>query len=135
MQKAVFSIINYQFDRVLIDLNNHTSKDLSLAFDTRGIYDAGNSSFELQFVVKVANKEAGNPFAEVSCKGNFKFENVATFDEIPDFFYRNSIAILFPYVRAYLSLITTQANVPGIILPTLNLSNLETELKKNTITK
>ncbi len=135
MQKAAFSIINYQFDKVQIDLNNHKSKDLALAFETKGLYDNENSTFELQFVVNVSNKVAENPFVEISCKGNFKFENVSSFEEIPDFFYRNSIAILFPYVRAYLSLVTTQANVPGIILPTLNLSNLETELKSNTTTK
>lgn len=135
MQKAAFSIINYQFDRVQIDLNNHKSKDLALAFETKGLYDNENSTFELQFVVNVSNKVAENPFVEISCKGIFKFENVSSFEEIPDFFYRNSIAILFPYVRAYLSLVTTQANVPGIILPTLNLSNLETELKNNTTTK
>jgi preprotein translocase subunit SecB len=135
MVKAAFSIINYQFDRVQIDLNNHKSKDLSLAFKTKGLYDSKNSTFELHFVINVANKEAENPFVEISCKGTFKFENVSIFEEIPDFFYRNSIAILFPYVRAYLSLVTTQANVPGIILPTLNLSNLETELKTNTTTK
>jgi len=53
-------------------------------------------------------------------------------EDIPDFFYKNSIAILFPYLRAYLSLVTTQANVPGIILPTYNLSGLEEELRSNT---
>ncbi len=132
MQKAAFSIINYQFDKVLIDLSNHNSKDLSLSFDTSGIYFNENQNFELRFVVKVTQNTEATPFAEISCKGTFKFENIESFESIPEFFYRNSIAILFPYVRAYLSLVTTQANVPGIILPTLNLSNLETELKRNT---
>jgi preprotein translocase subunit SecB len=135
MQKAAFSIINYQFDRVQIDLNNHKSKELALAFETNGLYDSETSTFLLQFVVKVANKESEAPFVEVSCKGNFKFDNVSNLEEIPDFFYRNCIAILFPYVRAYVSMVTTQANVPGIILPTLNLTNLETELRKNTTSK
>lgn len=135
MQKAAFSIIDYQFDKVQIDLNNHKSKDLAVSFDTKGLYYNDNSTFELQFIVNVSNKESKNPFVEVSCKGIFKFDNVSNFEEIPDFFYRNSIAILFPYVGAYLSLVTTQANVPGIILPTYNLSNLENKLKSNTITK
>lgn len=135
MQKAAFSIINYQFDKVSIDLSNHNSKDLSLSFDTSGIYFNESKNFELRFVVKVSQNTDATPFAEISCKGTFKFENTESFDNIPEFFYRNSIAILFPYVRAYLSLVTTQANVPGIILPTLNLSNLENELKRNTIQK
>lgn len=68
----------------------------------------------------------------INCKGLFEFKNVETIEDIPDFFYKNSIAILFPYVRAYISLVTTQANVPGIILPTYNLSNLEEKLRNNT---
>ena len=36
MQKAAFSIINYQFDKVSIDLSNHNNKDLSLSFDGGG---------------------------------------------------------------------------------------------------
>jgi uncharacterized membrane protein len=47
MQNAAFSIINYQFDKVQIDLNNHKSKDLKLAFETKGLYNNENSTFEL----------------------------------------------------------------------------------------
>ena len=60
MQKAAFSIINYQFDKVSIDLNNHNSKDLSLSFDTSGIYFDENQNFELRFVVKVAQNTDKN---------------------------------------------------------------------------
>jgi preprotein translocase subunit SecB len=135
MQKAAFQITNYQFDQVQIDLGNHTSKELSVNFETSGLFEKENNTFELKFVVKVSTQETENPFVKISCKGFFKFENVSTFEEIPEFFFRNCIAILFPYVRAYLSLVTTQANVPGIILPTLNLSHLESELRRNTIVK
>ena len=136
MQKASFSIVNYQFDKVSIDLSNHKNSNLSTSFDTNGIFITEESIYELTFVVKVFNQEdRENPFVSVRCKGVFKFENVSTLDEIPDFFYKNSIAILFPYVRAYISLVTTQANVPGIILPTYNLSNLEEGLRKNTSIK
>jgi len=135
MQKAIFSIINYQFDKVLIDLANQTDEELNLSFDTRGIFYIEKSVFELIFKVSVNNNNSNNSFVEVQCKGMFKIEQCSKLDEIPDFFFRNSIAILFPYVRAYVSLITTQANISGIILPTLNLSGLEMELKKNTTQK
>jgi preprotein translocase subunit SecB len=136
MQNASFSIVNYQFDKVSIDLTNHKNANLSTFFDTSGIFISENSIYELTFLVKVFNNEdKENPFISVRCKGIFKFENVSTLDQIPDFFYRNCIAILFPYVRAYISLVTTQANVPGIILPTYNLSNLEEGLRKNTSIK
>ena len=134
MQKAAFSVINYQFNKVEIDITNHKTNELSLSFYTSGVYSKDASSYELTFAVSVFNaNEKDKPFVMVQCKGVFSFENVTSFEEIPDFFYKNSIAILFPYVRAYVSLVTTQANVPGVILPTLNLSSLEDELRRNTI--
>lgn len=136
MQKAAFSIINYQFEKVNIDLSNHSSSELSLKFDTHGLYENTNKVFEVTFLVSIFNAEnVDTPFVSVQCRGIFKFENIDSFEDIPEFFYRNSIAILFPYVRAYISLVTTQANVPGIILPTYNLSSLEEDLRKNTIQK
>lgn len=136
MQKAAFSIINYQFDKVNINLSNRTSNDLTLKFVTSGIYLNQDTTFELTFSVNVFNNDnLDNPFVFIQCVGIFQFENIDSFENIPEFFYRNSIAILFPYVRAYISLVTTQANVPGIILPTYNLSSLEEDLRKNTIQK
>lgn len=136
MQKAAFSIINYQFEKVNIDLSNHSSSELSLKFDTHGLYENTNKVFEVTFLVSIFNAEnVDTPFVSVQCRGIFQFENIDSFEDIPEFFYRNSIAILFPYVRAYISLVTTQANVPGIILPTYNLSSLEEDLRKNTIQK
>jgi len=135
MQPAAFSLENYQFDKVNIDLENHKSKELNLSFDTKGIFNKKTKKFELIFKVAIKQSENDSPFVEIRCKGLFNFENVTKINDIPDFFYRNSIAILFPYLRTYLSLVTTQANVPGIILPTLNLSGLESELRRNTTQK
>lgn len=135
MQDAAFSIINYQFDKVEIDLSHHKSDELSVSFDIQGVYTQEIAQYELIFSVKVGHNDDEIPFAKVQCKGMFEFENVSNLDDIPDFFYTNSVAILFPYLRAYLSLVTTQANVPGIILPTYNLSNLKDKLKENTTQK
>lgn len=135
MQAAAFKLDNYLFDKIIINLDNHKSKELELNFDTSGIFFNDTKKFELIFNVSVFNDDKTNIFAEIRCKGIFSFENVNEFDDIPDFFYRNSIAILFPYVRSYLSIVTTQANVPGIILPTFNLSGLENKLRKNTTQK
>lgn len=130
MPQAVFSIKNYYFDKVNIDLTEKPDNNLSLSFFPSGVYNNETKEFELAFVVKVSCR-GHEPFITVSCKGIFKFDNVVGFDAIPDFFYNNSIAILFPYLRGYVSMITTQANIPGIILPTLNLTTLGGELKKN----
>jgi len=132
MQSASFSIINYQFDKVYINLHNYKKEDdLGILFQPKGVFQKDKKIFELIFLVSLQHKNT-EPFVRINCKGLFKFKDVETIEDIPDFFYKNSIAILFPYVRSYISLVTTQANVPGIILPTYNLSSLEEKLRNNT---
>lgn len=62
-------------------------------------------------------------------------DNVKTIDEIPDYFYANSIAIVYPYLRAFVSTLTLQSNAKPMVLPTMNLSSLEGDLRKNTSQK
>ena len=52
--------------------------------------------------------------------------------DIPEYFYPNSLAIVFPYVRAFVSTITLQANMQPVVLPTINLMGLTEELKEKT---
>jgi len=133
MQKAAFSILKYSFDKVSIDLSNYKSLDLKLQFDTSGVYVQTESVYSLVFTVKAfCSEKIDSNFIEIRCIGVFKFEEPTDFENIPDFFYRNCIAILFPYVRAFVSMVTIQANVPPVMLPTLNLSALEDVLKQNT---
>ena len=137
MEKASFSINNYLFDKVTLNLENQISKDVSLSFDTQGVFDDSDKTYELIFSVSAFNEEqtVENPFVKIRCRGTFVFENVQSLEDIPSYFYRNSIAILFPYVRAYISVISSQANIPGIILPTMNLTSLESELRTSTKVK
>lgn len=132
LPRAAFSLANYVFDKLSIDLTEVSGKELAISFETNGVLRKDDSSYKLVFNVRVFSKNVSRPFIELRCTSTFKFQEMIEMDSIPDFFYNNSIAILFPYVRAYLSLVTTQANIPGIILQTLNLSSLGGELKKNT---
>ncbi len=136
VQKAAFYISDYYFEKVILDVNNNPNSDeLSVSFLTSGEYNRHDKSYDLRFTVDVGDEgtnQSKDIFVSVSCVGKFIFDNVNSISEIPEFFYVNSIALLFPYVRAYISLITTQANTKGVILPTLNLSSLGEELKRNT---
>lgn len=136
-KRASFSIDKYYFDQVHINMNNRTSDKLFVDFQPSGIFNTGNKQYTLtfNFTAQSSDKKEIKPFVEVNCVGVFIFKEVNTIDDIPEFFYRNSIAILFPFMRAYVSMVTNQANVNPIMLPTLNLSSLETPLKENTIVK
>lgn len=136
MQRASFNIINYQFRKFILNLDNLENQEFKIKFETSGVYVSENKTFELKFQAIIFNGDNQNtPIIDATCIGVFQFENIEHFEEIPEFFYRNSIAILFPYLRAYISIVTTQANLSGIILPTYNLSSLEEDLRKSTLSK
>ena len=86
----------------------------------------------MNFDVKVECKNTGTEVINVSCVALFSFGSPVTVAEIPEFFYPNSLAIVFPYIRAFVSTISLQANVTPVVLPTVNLMGLTEDLKKQT---
>jgi preprotein translocase subunit SecB len=70
--------------------------------------------------------------ADFEMVGNFMFSDFEGIDNAKSIFYINAPAILFPYVRAYISTITNLSGNDTITLPTLNLSSLGSILKENT---
>lgn len=135
MNKAAFYLDNYRFEKVYIDFSKKTSNDLDISFDPKGIFDGEKNEFKL--IIKFSSKsgQSKENFVEIECHSIFKFEENTEFEEIPTYFYRNSIAIIFPYIRAFIGSVTLQANIPPLVLPTLNLSALEIPLKENTSQK
>jgi len=135
MQPASFQLSDYQFSKVELDNSFLKNNDINISFDVSGEYTEETGIYELKFTANARSEGEEIGFITVVCKAKFNFENVASLSEIPDYFYQNAVAIVFPYVRAYISLVTTQANLRSIILPTLNLSQLTTPLKGNTTLK
>ena len=138
MDKVVFSLIGYKFNHVSLNLDNIPSNaSFDLEFTPKGEYVQSEGLYNLDFIFKAWEKgeEQSNPKILVNCVASFKFKENISLAEIPNFFYPNSIAILFPYVRAFVSTLTLQANIKPILLPTLNLSSLQDILRENTTTK
>ncbi len=133
MNKATFSLEQYRFEKIEIDFSKKESNDLEIGFNPTGKFDTDKAIYELNFEFLAHNGNPEQAFVLIECIAIFKFEDGISFEDIPPYFYRNSIAILFPYIRAFVSTVTLQANIPPIILPTMNLSSLEEPLKKNTI--
>lgn len=47
-----------------------------------------------------------------------------------DMFEKNTIAIMFPYIRSYISIITTQPGMNPIVLPAMNIAAMINDKKK-----
>ena len=134
MKEASFSLRGYKFPIVKLDMSKVKAgqDEFGLNILPEGEFSIKKKSFLLRFVFTAfLNGEEVNPCVEITCEGMFTFKEVVTIDDIPAYFYANSIAILFPYVRAFVSTVTLQANFQPIVLPTMNLSGLSNTLKEH----
>lgn len=130
MEKAKFKLDGYFFEKATLDFSNKGG-NLNLSFHPRGVYRKETQTYTLQLGF-IAEGEQNN-VVSVDCIAEFSFVDCEGMNEIPEYFYTNSIAILFPYIRAFVSTLSLQANVLPIILPTLNLTKLGEVLKIHTI--
>ncbi|QKJ28507.1 protein-export chaperone SecB [Mucilaginibacter mali] len=63
--------------------------------------------------------------------GYFEFKNMESTDSLSDYFCINAPAIIFPYIRAYISAVSALSGLKVITIPTMNLSSLQEDLRKN----
>ena len=127
-----FQFKGYRINRSLIELDENSNfENLKIAFAVSGLVKRVENLFILNLSVKIKNNES-NLKIEVDTIANFLFEKVENIDDISSFFYNNSSAILFPYIRAYISTLTNLSGNRSITLPTMNLTNLADELRANT---
>ncbi|MCI5715829.1 MAG: protein-export chaperone SecB [Bacteroidales bacterium] len=106
--------------------------DIDITFSASGKFNSVSNVFEVRFGFSsrlTIDKE--REIISVDSIARFTFSTPMQLENIPDYFYSNSIAILFPYMRAFISTISLQANVSPLILPTLNMTKLGETLKEN----
>ena len=132
MEKAVFKLDRYHFTRASLDFNIPNDAELNISFNPSGVFHSKEARYDLVFDVTVGCNETNTEVIEVTCEASFSFGNKISIAEIPEYFYPNCLAIVFPYVRAFVSTVSLQANVQPVVLPTINLMGLTEELKERT---
>lgn len=134
MESAKFSFDNHVFTDFEIHTQNAT-EELTLQLHPEGVYDIENRVYSLILDFRILSEKAepDNILVFVRCLAKFSFdESVSGLNDVPEYFYANSIAIVYPYLRAFVSTLTIQSNTKPIVLPTMNLSSLGKDLEKNT---
>lgn len=132
MEKAVFKLDRYHFTRASLDFNIPNDAELNISFNPSGVFHSKEARYDLVFDVTVGCNETNTEVIKVSCEASFSFGNKISIAEIPEYFYPNCLAIVFPYVRAFVSTVSLQANVQPVVLPTINLMGLTEDLKERT---
>ena len=134
---AVFQLIRFIIPQFTLEEIEDNLSTIDIKLNPAGIYNTSNGEYQLvlvftAFVLNKENKDDHKLLMSGSLKAFFLINEKPSFEEIPDFFYQNSLAIVFPYLRAFVSNVTLQAGLPLMILPLLNLTNLSSILKENT---
>ena len=88
---------------------------------------AKNHDENIYRVTLILNGEKKEEFVfTIKLTGYFSFEEVTTLDEDTknELISKNAVAILMPYMRSQVSLLTAQPEVDCIVLPPFNINNI-----------
>lgn len=125
-QNALLKLNNYKVETLEYKLNpsfNQTDNQLQIPFAySSQIIDVDDNNFTVQLAAKISNENF--PFeVSVTVSGDFFSERWKELNTKKDVELTVN-QILFPYVRALISNITSAAGVNPIILPIINVAEL-----------
>lgn len=126
---ARFKFKNYLITDASIKLTGEPISDnVQFGIEPEGKLNRSNKTFILTLRV-IVKDEKKNLELNMSVKGIFEYE-ADNMEELLPFICTNAPAIVFPYIRAYISNITALGGMSPIILPTLNIEGVGKELKE-----
>lgn len=134
--KSSLKFTNYIVDTIEFKSNfDFSGKDKDIDFDINSdcTFEDDNFILSLELIIFPNAETNDYPFTmRVKIIGLFEVEHGIQEITKKDFAERNSIAILFPYLRALVSVYTSNANIGNLILPPINVVKyLENKKKKN----
>ena len=120
-RKAKFRLRSYVINDASIKFDkDNLPSDISVTMKRSGYkHDSG----EYHFSIAVKIEDLVRKFElNVTCHSIFEFDRELIDEELQKYTTVNAPAILFPYIRAYISTLTALSGIAPIILPTINLA-------------
>lgn len=117
IEKLVFTKEEMDFDE---EFGDQEDKDLSLSLNYGVTEDLKEGKVELTVRIKNTMNDI-----KISLKviGDFEINNLDDIEQIHQFLSVNGTAILYPYVRSIISMVSSLDSPDAILLPTINTSN------------
>lgn len=127
IEKARFRFVEYLFQETSIKLTGEDiGDDVEFGIEPNGIFEEDNKMFILTLNVLVKDKKSSLE-VKMTVTGKFEYET-NDIQELVPYLGFNAPAIMFPYIRAYITNITALGGMSPIILPTLNMESVGKEL-------
>ena len=123
VEKARFRFVEYLFQETSIKLTGEDiGDDVEFGIEPNGIFEEDNKMFILTLNVLVKDKKSSLE-VKMTVTGKFEYET-NDIQELVSYLGFNAPAIMFPYIRAYITNITALGGMSPIILPTLNMESV-----------
>ena len=132
-ERATFQFKGFQIveSHIVRKEGQEISEKINIGFNPRAQIKRSENTFRILLGVEVKD-EAGAFKANIEAIGFYKFADTIDRDTLNNLFYVNAPAILFPYIRAYVSTLTNLSGLETITLPTINMSSIGGALEKQT---
>lgn len=132
MESAKFQFKEYFIRKSSIEKKEgDVSDEFKISFSPNGIIYKSDSCFRLILGVHIEDVNRVIVI-DIEAVANYYFDKEVDFTSLESYFYVNAPALLFPYIRAYISTLTNLSGYKPVNLPTLNLQRLGKELKERT---
>lgn len=122
--RASLRFLGYHVDKmVFFSKTNFTTSEMPIELAPmfkRNIVQTGEKEHKVTIGVRLDQENL--PFnAELEITGRFEYDGELDVDKLLKI---NAVSIMYPYVRATLSMMTTIAGIPPVIIPTINLAQM-----------
>ena len=130
INKASFRFSKFTILESYFQMTDSSDFEINIKVNPTGRLSKNNKTFLLEQQVEVSDEN--NKFKiNIRTSAQFDFDEVLDDEKSFSFFIINAPAIVFPYIRAYISNMTALSGLSTITLPTLNLSEMSKVLKDN----
>lgn len=127
-KKSGFQFNGFKVIKSLIEIKGKGSEELNLEIEPKSVLSNIENNFILEMKVVIID-ETGNINIEIIVEGEYKI--LERDENLKSFLFTNAPAIMFPYVRAYITSLTALSGITTITLPTMNLIGLKDKLAEN----
>jgi preprotein translocase subunit SecB len=124
MEESDFKFLGYRVSSITFEIKDGFSyqSKISPKISVQQNFDPERKKFvEVILKIKITNEEDSLIF-NMELKGGFQANENITEDLFKKVSEQNAPAILFPFARAIITNYTALANIPPIILPSINFS-------------
>ena len=135
MEKPIDSLLSFSGFKIVhssIDFNGPIGQNMNFGIDASGEINKSTNVFLLWLKVHVTDDIASLNI-KVDASAEYKIEGGNIDDPaFSNYLFLNAPAILFPYIRAYITALTSLSGAETITIPPLNMSGIMDSLKKHT---